>query len=189
MFTDGARIYVPQFRPEGLALMQVSVTGGETSPIPTTIKNILIHDISGDHSQLLASNFETTGSRSSPLWALPLPAGSPRRVGNIDGSGGAWSRDGRSLVFIKNSDLFLANADGANPHPLTSVQGSAFAPRFSPDGSRIRFSVADQSNASSLWEVRADGSNLHRLLPESRDFPWMCWQMVRGWPLLLLRRQ
>ena len=37
---------------------------------------------------------------------------------------------------------------------------------FSPDGSRIRFSLQDQANTNSLWEVRADGSNLR---PSCRD--------------------
>src|SRR5258708_27303214 len=40
----------------------------------------------------------------------------------------------------------------------------AYAAAFSPDGSRIRFSLQDQANTSSLWEVRSDGSDLHQLL-------------------------
>jgi eukaryotic-like serine/threonine-protein kinase len=165
MLTDGARVYVTQWRPEGLVLAQVSATGGETSAIPTPVKSMMIDDISADHSQLLVSSAESTGTRATPLWAVPLPAGSPRRLGDILASDGAWSRDGGQLVFVKGSDLYLANADGSAPHLLVSVPGYAFSPRFSPDGSRIRFSLQDQANASSLWEVRADGSNLHPLLP------------------------
>jgi Tol biopolymer transport system component len=126
---------------------------------------MMIDDISADHAQLLVGSAESTGSRATPLWAVPLPAGSPRRIGNILASDGAWSRDGRQLVFIKGSDLYLANADGSAPHLLVSAPGSPFSPRFSPDGNRIRFSLQDQANTNSLWEVRADGSNLHPFLP------------------------
>ena len=166
MLTDGARIYVTQFRPEGLVLAQVSATGGETSAIPAPLKNMMIQDISVDRSQLLVGSFEPTGSRETPLWTLPLPTGSPRRLGDILTTNASWSPDGKQMVFIKGADLYLANADGTAPHRLVSARGSAFAASFSPDGSRIRFSLQDQmnTNAASLWEVRADGSNLHQML-------------------------
>ena len=39
--------------------------------------------------------------------------------------------------------------------------------RFSPDGTRLRFTLKDpKSEARSIWEVRADGSDLHLLVPE-----------------------
>src|SRR6267143_576849 len=166
MLTDGARIYVTQFRPEGLVLAQVSATGGETSAIPTPVKNMMIQDISPDHSQLLVGSAEVSGSGETPLWTLPLPTGSPRRLGDILTTNASWSPDGKQMVFIKGADLYLANADGTAPHRLVSARGSAFAASFSPDGSRIRFSLQDQvnTNAASLWEVRADGSDLHQML-------------------------
>ena len=95
MLTDGARIYVTQFRPERIVVAQVSTTGGDSSEISTPIKSVTIHDISADHSQLLVGTMVPTGSRETPLWAVPLPAGSPRRLGNIVSSSASWSRDGR----------------------------------------------------------------------------------------------
>ncbi|HWW14860.1 MAG TPA: serine/threonine-protein kinase [Candidatus Dormibacteraeota bacterium] len=89
MLTDGARIYVTQWRPEGMVLAQVSSTGGETSAIPVPVQSMNIYDISADHSQLLVGNMVPTGSRVTPLWAVPLPAGSPRRLGDILGRAGA----------------------------------------------------------------------------------------------------
>src|SRR5207247_1124017 len=39
-------------------------------------------------------------------------------------------------------------------------------PRWSPDASVLRFTVYDSRTTShSLWEVSADGTNLHPLLP------------------------
>jgi Tol biopolymer transport system component len=46
------------------------------------------------------------------------------------------------------------------------VQGVPFAPRFSPDGRRLRFTIRDTNQrTSSLWEVSADGKGLHPVLP------------------------
>jgi hypothetical protein len=60
----------------------------------------------------------------------------------------------------------LANADGSDPRPLATVQGFALYPRFSLDGQRIRFTLSEQNRvASAIWEVRADGKDLHPLLP------------------------
>ena len=164
MLTDGSRVYVTQFRPDGLALAQVAATGGETSVIPAPIRNMVVFDISPDHSQILAGTAEESGSNDSPMWVVPIPAGSPRRLGDIVGGGGAWSRDGQQLVFSKGTALYLAKSDGSSPHLLVSVSGLPFAPRFSPDGKRIRFSIGNLANTISIWEVRSDGSNLHQLL-------------------------
>jgi serine/threonine protein kinase len=174
MVTDGARIYVIQLRPSGQVLAQVSATGGETSVIPTTIKNIEISDISPDHSQLLVTTFASTGSQELPFWVLPLPSGSPRRLGDILGTGASWSPDDQELVFTKDSALYLANADGSNPHLLISTQGTPARASFSPDGSRIRFSISRQANTQSLWEVRSDGSDLHQLFAGWHNPPSEC---------------
>ena len=172
MLTDGPRVYTTQWRPEGVVLAQVSATGGETSTSPAPLGSMDIFSISPDHSQLLVGSMVATGDRVVPLWALPLPAGSLRRLGNIEGSdGGAWSRDGSRLVFIKGSDLYLANADGTGAQLLVTAPGSAYGAAFSPDGSRIRFSVHDPANTNSLWEVRHDGSNLHQLLKSWHNPP------------------
>src|SRR5260370_10940553 len=174
MLTDGARIYVTQFRPAGLGLAQVSASGGETSAIPVAVENMMIDDISGDHSQLLVGSMVPTGTRETPLWTLPLPTGSPRRLGEVLGSFGSWSADGKQMVFTKGADLYLANSDGSSPHLLVAAPSYAFDANFSPDGNRIRFSVQDKANTNSLWEVRADGSNLHPLLKGWHTPPREC---------------
>jgi len=174
MVTDGSRIYGIQLRPEGNVLAEVSVTGGETVVIPTPIKNVELSDISPDHSQLLVTTFASTGTQDLPFWVLPLPAGSPRRLGDIVATRASWSWDGQQLVFTKGSALYLANAEGSNPHLLASVQGFPAGARFSPDGSRIRFYIVGEANTQSLWEVRSDGSDLHQLFAGWHNPPSEC---------------
>jgi serine/threonine protein kinase len=162
--TDGSRLYVG----EGGAterIAQVSVSGGETLPIPTPFSNVDLLNISPDHTKLLILSHVGT-ERNVPLWSLPLPSGAPHHLAEMDSTlstVATYSPDGQRLVFVTGSDLYEANADGANPHKLVTISGRPFALTFSPDGNRIRF-TARQSGTDSLWEIRADGSNLHAVL-------------------------
>jgi Tol biopolymer transport system component len=101
----------------------------------------------------------------SALWTVPLPIGSPRRVANIMAHDATWSPDGSHLLFGTGHDYYLANSDGSEPRKLMSAVGVLYAIRFSPDGSRLRFTARDTANNLSLWEVHADGSGLRELLP------------------------
>jgi len=164
--TDGSRLYIGGNElGNTYRIVQVSITGGETSPIPTPFVNAFAYGISPDRTQLLTASF--VGSEAENLlWSLPLPSGAPRRLGDIVSHSAAWSPDGRHLAFCKASDIYQANADGTDPHKLISVSGIPYSLRFSPDGTRIRFTIQKtESNSSALWEIRADGSDLHPVLP------------------------
>ena len=162
--TDGSRLYINE-QGDQHRIVQVSIAGGDTSTIPTPFVNAGAQDISPDHTQLLAESFVGTEAEG-PLWSLPLPSGAPRRLGDTLGHSAAWSPDGRHLIFCKASDIYQANADGTDPRKLISVSGPPSSPRFSPDGTRIRFDRAE-NNFYALWEIRADGSDLHPVLPEA----------------------
>jgi eukaryotic-like serine/threonine-protein kinase len=165
LVTDGSRLYFSERSGGRDEVAQVSATGGETSRIQTPFSNNDIFDISGDRSQLLIDSFVGTEAER-PLWALPLPAGAPRRLGNASGHGAAWSPDGRYLAFVNASDLFLANADGTAPFKLASFPQRALRPYFSPDGRRIRLNAYSLEKLSDeLWEIQVDGTNPHTLIP------------------------
>jgi eukaryotic-like serine/threonine-protein kinase len=163
--TDGSRVYIGEGGPAN-RIAQVSVSGGETSPIPTPFANAVLFDISPDHTKLLILSHVGTEVKT-PLWSLPLPSGTPRHLADVvstgSPSGATWSPDGQRLLFVTGSDIYEANADGTSPRKLVTISGSPFAPKFSPDGTRIRFTVT-QPGADSLWEIRDDGSNLHAVL-------------------------
>jgi len=161
--TDGSRLYINE-QGDTYRIVQVSTAGGETSPIPTPFVSAYAEGISSDHTQLLVGSF--VGNQETLLWSLPLPSGAPRRLSDIVSQSSAWSPDGHHLAFCWASDLNQANADGTDPHKLATVQGTPLQPHFSPDGTRIRFTVGGyENNSAVLWEIRADGSDFHPVLP------------------------
>ena len=127
-------------RLSALFFLRSRLRGGEVAAVSTPLLNVNPIDISPDHSQLLVGSFVGT-EPEAPLWIVPLPAGSPRRLGDITGHDGAFSPDGRQLLFANGNSLFLAKSDGSEPRKLLTTPGFPFSPRFSPDGARIRFSV------------------------------------------------
>jgi serine/threonine protein kinase/Tol biopolymer transport system component len=164
MFTDGVRIYFGEISAERFVLSQVATTGGEVAAVSTPLLNANAIDISPDHAQLLVGSFVGT-EREAPFWVVPLPAGSPRRLADVIAHDGAYSPDGRQLLFANGKSLFLAKSDGSEPRKLLTTPGFPFSPRFSPDGARIRFTELDiQQNTSSLWEAKADGTGPHAVL-------------------------
>jgi len=163
--TDGARLYVAETLAGHGVLSQVSTEGGETSQIPTPFPNISVFDIAPNHSELLVGSFVTGTQTELPVWLLPIPSGSPRRLGEVNAHDAGWSPDGQQIVYANGSNLYLAKSDGSDARKLTTVFGVPFRPVFSPDGKRLRFTVNDLKTASlSLWEVAVDGTGLHPLL-------------------------
>ncbi|MBV8829482.1 MAG: PD40 domain-containing protein, partial [Acidobacteriaceae bacterium] len=72
---------------------------------------------------------------------------------------------------------YRANGDGTGARKIATLPGGAFWLRWSPDGSRLRFTVGNVINrvgALSLWEISSDGSGLHRLLADWNKPPAEC---------------
>jgi eukaryotic-like serine/threonine-protein kinase len=162
MVTDGNRIYFAENTGGRIWVSQVSVSGGEVAKMDVPMLGPQIMDISRDGSELLiaASDF-----RPAPFWVLPLPAGSPRRLGEALGRFPIWTPEGK-LLYTSGKDVMTAEADGSSPRKLATLRGGPNAFAFSPDGKRIRFSVEEPNTLiTSLWETNADGSNAHQLLP------------------------
>lgn len=169
LVTDGPRLYFEEEVNGHQVLSQVSTEGGEVAQIPTPFPDVSVRDLSPTASELLVQSLDVqdvlmSTTFTGPLWMIPLPAGSPRRLGNILAAGAALSPDGKNLVYANNQDLYLAQADGSNPRKLVSVNGSPLSPKFSPDGTRVRFNVLDRNMGSvSLWEAAASGGAAHPL--------------------------
>ncbi len=171
--TDGPRIYFMEVSGSESTLAQVSASGGDTAFIPTSLQTPHILDISPARSELLVAG--GTGFVDSQLTVSPLPAGSVRRLGDVMAHAGTWSPDGQRIAYARGTELYMARSDGSGSQKLASVPGNATWMRWSPDGARLRFTINDPKTSSrALWEVLADGSKLHPLLPGWNNPPLEC---------------
>src|SRR5262249_5034887 len=83
--TDGPRVYFVETVNERRWLSQVSASGGEVTQIQTTFANSFLHAVSPLRSELLVDSGHEgiLGHGQAPAWIVPIPAGSPRRVGDF----------------------------------------------------------------------------------------------------------
>jgi serine/threonine protein kinase/Tol biopolymer transport system component len=172
LVTDGPRIYFVEFIDGRAVLSQVSASGGEISQIPTPFQNAFLHDVSPSRSELLIdslnSNSGFLNSGAGPAWIVPVPAGSPRRVGDFLVNTAAWSPDGQQLAYSLGPDIYLAQWDGTKPRKLITLTGWCWDLQFSPDAKRLRITIRNPvATTFSLWEVGIDGADLRPLLPQS----------------------
>jgi Tol biopolymer transport system component len=166
LLSDDSNLFVTELRAANRVIAKVALPGSKRLVLPSPFSSLQALDVSPDHSKLLISS-TSTNSGESEFWTLPIPSGKPARVGDLGGRDASWSADGKQLVFAKDSDLFIAKADGSEAHKIYTATGSVFAEHFSPDGQRIRFTVSDMKhNSTSLWEVGHDGANAHALLSD-----------------------
>ena len=75
-----------------------------------------------------------------------------------------WSPDGAQVAFevfdvaFRSSRVWLVNADGSDPHPLTPAGN--FSPEWSPDGSRLLYlSERAPRDRWTMYTIRPDGSD------------------------------
>jgi len=178
--TDGANLYLNLFNSYVYTPAQIPTGGGQISPLAIDLPNskdpdftmgLVLGGISPDGTRMLVDS-PTTFNSQSGLWVVGMPGHPVRYLANVWTTllgNAAWSPDGKQLVLsMKNGDLFTIPSEGGAPHLLLSSpnNGAAIVPTeylsWSPDGRRIRFTRTQEHR---IWEVSADGSNLHRVLP------------------------
>jgi WD40 repeat protein len=88
-----------------------------------------------------------------------------------------WSPDGQWIVFGGSSHLlYRVRPDGTDRQSIQvatpSLGAFLYRPDWSPDGSRIVFSMALPGGDSELYSVAADGSDLQRIthVPGAEDY-------------------
>ena len=163
--TDRARLFFLERDGDHWNLMQAPVSGGESQPFVSPFHNTRILDISPEMSEFLIAPF-TQRAPGLPLWTLPVVGGAPRRLGNIVGDDAAFSPDGTRIAYATQDGIYICSRTGTDVQKLASLPEPAWDVAWSPDGKVLRFTQGEQKTGnSSLWEVSANGENLHPLFP------------------------
>jgi serine/threonine protein kinase/Tol biopolymer transport system component len=169
--TDGSRLYLTE---SGVGAAQMSVNGGSVAPVAATLPAAVtfIDGVSPDGSKLLVEAAKGLSGASVPLWAVPTLGGSPVRLADIEGNGGAWSADGQKLIYANGKGLYISNADGSASRKLADLPGAlgvgladGTSPVWSPDGQEIALNIFDSKAINRLWKLSSDGKNLHEMFP------------------------
>jgi Tol biopolymer transport system component/DNA-binding winged helix-turn-helix (wHTH) protein len=159
--TDGTRIYTTEYLAESQSsLAQVSIRGGETTSFPSLLREPRVADISPDGTELLLMNDEPSGPPS--VWIQSVVGGNPQRVGELTADDASWGPDEQTITYVKGQEIHIAKKDGTVSRTLLTVPGLPSHLKFSPDGTTLRFTLAEgQDRSTSLWEASADGSHPH----------------------------
>ncbi|HXG92845.1 MAG TPA: amidohydrolase family protein [Blastocatellia bacterium] len=129
-------------------------------------------DVSPDGQTIL---FDLLGD----IYTLPIAGGEARRIigGLSFESQPKFSPDGKKIVFISDrsgaENLWIADADGSNPKPLTKGRNQMFAsPSWTADGQYV---VASKGGAGiptfSIWMFHKDGGSGVQLGPPDPPLP------------------
>jgi len=172
LVTDGSRVYFNEGQSGSWRIAQVSVKGGQIAPVSMNLRSSEVADLSSDGSTLLVFEGGVNYSFYFP-WLIPLPAGEPRRLRDLEVQDARLLPDG-GIVFSEAKGLYVVGKNGANTLKLLDVPPVPYALSVAPDGERIGFTVGGDNSPTSLREIGVDGTGLRELLKEGQDVPSVC---------------
>lgn len=179
--TDGLRLFYIERENGDWVLKSMPATGGIGTRMDIPMPRYDLQDISPDASEMLLRRI-TTDADNDSIWIMPSVGGPAHRVGDVHILGAAYTADGRFITYSDDREsgtVYLCDKDGRNVRKLFSANGDVLRLRWSPHGDILRFTLNDPSGTSNtLWEVHADGSGMHQLLP-GWNLPK--WEWMMGW--------
>ena len=96
----------------------------------------------------------------------------------LDVQAPAWSRDGRTIVFVSwrdgNGEVYAMDADGSGPRNLTQHPAKDVRPAWSPHGRRIAF-VSQRDGNGEVYVMDADGSGKRNLTRDRANDDYPTW--------------
>jgi Tol biopolymer transport system component/DNA-binding winged helix-turn-helix (wHTH) protein len=192
---DGRDIVFSSARGGLASLWRISASGGRPRPVAgvgviasspsiSPKGNQLVYMQSFIKENLVRVNLKDEKHSEGPPAVLNLKKGRNWRP--------TFSPDGKRFAFesvLGHSEIWACDSDGANCGQLTSLQGTAGAPRWSPDGRSMAFEFRPKEH-SEIYLLEM-GGGMPRLLPTfpgadnggpnwSRDGKWIYFYSDRG---------
>ena len=175
VWAPSGHLYFSSYRSGGLNVWRIPVAAsGEPSGLLQQMTTGAGQDVQAAISRDGRRLLFTTLRQNADVWRLPVspetgrPRGEPEKViaTTREDSRGAWSADGRWIVF--NSDrsgemnIWVHSFEDGATRPLTSGPGGDFQPSVSPDGRRIVF-FSSRAGTVDVWMVGVEGGRPRRL--------------------------
>jgi len=96
---------------------------------------------------MLSTTDWKTGRSIYHLWKHNVGGGAPTQLtftetGDIP-AGVRWSPDGKTLLFMRDGQIWLLPADGGEPRALTKHATNVSQPAWTPDGATVYFLASD----------------------------------------------
>lgn len=161
--TDGKWLYVTS-GPGQVPLSRVPVDGGKPEALPAKIPvtGLSDWDVSQDGSKVLVGIDEPDRKPLMSLWSFPVHnEGSPTELATGIHLVGGYTPGGDSVIYSNaHGDIYQVRVDGTGTHRIASLGPGTHDVRMSPDGRVIR-----AFRDGVIWEMSANGSGLHKLLP------------------------
>jgi len=183
---DGKEIiYVAGGAAEERSLYRVSASGGEPQRIEGIGANVTSLTLAAKSNRLLYSTRSTNFDIRRVDLRAP-DAGHERFLASTRVEvNPSYSPDGTRIAFSSNrggnEQIWVADADGSNPSPLTSFpEGRAGCPKWSPDGQSIVFDARPAGNAD-IYTSPAGGGAVRRLTDNAAEDLFPFWSADGKW--------
>ncbi len=167
---DATRIYFNEGPTGSFRIAQVSVNGGQTGEIATSVLNPTIAGLPSDASSLLVLSGGGLPDHEA-MWMVPLPAGEARPLGDTAVLNARVFPDGR-LLYSSDTGFFVAGKDASDPRKLEAFGKNQTLPSVSPDEHRLAFFTYDnKTNDWSIDEASTDGKKIRTVLKQRSGLP------------------
>ncbi|MCP5114089.1 MAG: hypothetical protein GY953_24930, partial [bacterium] len=153
---DGSEIIFSSERSGTPLLWRVQASGGTPEPVAGIDMPGLLPAVSASGTRLVYARPAEEEGRS--VWKVALQPATPDEAAPpgliaFSASNPRFSPDGKRIAYSSGDagrpNIWISDADGKNPVPLTSVPTYAASPRWSPDGSFIAFDSVHEGD----WDV------------------------------------
>jgi TolB protein len=124
--------------------------------------------ISPDNSRIAFASLDSNGW-AIRMYSLDLGRLVSFPAGAAGGSNQspAWSGDGTKIAFSSSrsgdSEIWVADATGANPHAITALRGPNVAPTWNPRSSAQIAWAGGRTGEPQIYTMDQDGANVQRL--------------------------